>query len=95
MAPKPLKTNFFKLYFAAAQFTPKGQIYVYYNSRPLYSPAVFDEDRYYFSLPKNLEEKLIAGELIADFSYTELPFAMGTSKHMKTPCSIILSDRYE
>ena len=62
----------------------------------MYSPATFERDRYSFALPKNLEEKMIAGDLIADFKYVELPERMLVGgKRIKVPDSIILEDRYE
>lgn len=69
---------------------------VFYKGRPLYCPATFEKDRYYFTLPKNLEEKMIAGELFADFAYADLPqcFLIG-GKRLRYPSSITLSDRYE
>jgi len=90
------RTNFFKLYFAAARVIPPSRIYLFYRGRPLYCPATFERDRYSFALPKNLEEKMIAGDLIADFKYAELPeaFRIG-GKRVRVPESILLEDRYE
>jgi len=96
MEYRPGRPNFFKLYFASARVTPPSRIYLFYNGRPLYSPAMFERDRYSFALPKNLEEKMLAGELFADYKYTDLPrdiFVDG--KRVKVPDSIILLDRYE
>ena len=90
-----MRSDFFKLYFAASRYRPPSQIYIFYNRRPLYTPAFFERDRYRFVLPRELEEKMQAGELIADFSFTELPLDQDIGKRMATPCSIILSDRYE
>ncbi len=88
--------DFFKLYFAAPKILPPSQIYIYYNGRPLYCPAVFKKDRYAFALPKNLEEKMLAGELIADFAYADLPRgAYLAGRRVRIPESIVLSDRYE
>ena len=89
------KQRFFKLYFATRGGRPSPRIFIYYDRRPLAIPAVFEKDRYYFRLPLGLEEKMIAGELIADFSYAESPTEIGVGKTLKTPCSLILSDRYD
>jgi hypothetical protein len=90
------RPNFFKLYFAAAKVLPPSRIYLFYRGRPLYCPATFERDRYSFALPKNLEEKMIAGELIADFKYVELPDIMRVGgKRVRVPGSIVLEDRYE
>jgi len=90
-----MRSDFYKLYFGVSKYRPPGQLYIFYNRRPLYRPAFFDKDRYRFVLPRGLEEKMLAGELIADFSYTELPLDMSKVKRSPTPCSIILSERYE
>ena len=96
MVYKPGRPCFFKLYFAAPKIIPPSRIYLFYKGRPLYCPATFDCDRYSFALPKNLEEKMIAGELFADFNYTELPRNfMADGKRVRIPGSIVLSDRYE
>ena len=95
MSVRSHQQSFYKLYFATSGSRPSPRIYMYYGCKPLYLPAVFDKDRYYFRLPRQLEEKMLAGELIADFTYAELPLQLGASTRIKTPCSIILSDRYE
>jgi hypothetical protein len=95
MTVRSKKQSFFKLYFATGGYHPSPRIYIYYDRKPLYVPAIFEKDRYYFRLPRSLEEKMMAGDLIADFSYTEIPHQTNLSKRMNTPCSIILSDRYE
>jgi hypothetical protein len=90
------RTSFFKLYFSAQKVTPPSRIYLYYNGRPLYCPAMFDRDRYSFALPKNLEEKMVAGELFADLRYIDLPEHLVISgKRVRVPESIVLCDRYE
>ena len=91
----PKKQEFFKLLSITGPDSPRERIYVYYRSRPLYSPAYFDRDRYYFGLPLDLREKMIAGELIADFNYLEWPMDGVLSMRARTPCSILLSDRYD
>jgi len=75
---------------------PPSRIYLYYKGRPIYRPATFESDRYSFALPKNLEEKMIAGELFADFNFAVLPnsFVAG-GRPVRVPESITLSDRYE
>jgi len=89
------KTDFFKLYYAVPKITPPSRIYLYYYGRPLYCPAVFETDRYAFALPKNLEEKMLAGDLIADFAYAAVPRGMFyAGKRVRIPESIVLSDRY-
>lgn len=90
------KPDFFKLYFGSPKILPPTRIYLYYNGRPLYCPAIFQKDRYAFALPKNLEEKMLAGDLIADFNYTDVPrgLVFGETR-VKIPESIMLSDRYE
>jgi len=96
MEYRPGRPSFFKLYFAANKLTPPSRIYLFYNGRPLYSPATFERDRYSFALPKNLEEKMIAGKLIADFNYVDVPSGMPVGgRPVKVPGSIILADRYE
>ena len=96
MEYKPNRPDFFKLYFAVTKVTPPSRIYLYYNGRPLYCPAVFQRDRYSFALPKNLEEKMLAGELFADFRYTGLPGDLVVGgKRIRVPESIVLHDRYE
>ena len=91
-----IKPDFFKLYFGPPKVLPPSRIYLYYRGRPLYCPAVFAKDRYAFALPKNLEEKMIAGELIADFRYVDVPRGVVTGeKRLKVPEAIVLSDRYE
>lgn len=96
MEYRPRRTNFFKLYFAAPKVLPPSRIYLFYRGRPLYCPATFELDRYSFALPKNLEDKMIAGELIADFKYVDLPERMLVGgKRVRVPGSIILEDRYE
>lgn len=96
MEYRPGRTNFYKLYFAAARVTPPSRIYLFYRGRPLYCPAIFERDRYSFALPKNLEEKMIAGDLIADFKYVDLPSGMLVGGiRIRVPDSIILEDRYE
>ena len=96
MEYRPGRTSFFKLYFAAARVTPPSRIYLFYRGRPLYCPAMYDHDRYSFALPRNLEEKMIAGELIADFKYVDLPEPMLVGeKRVRVPESIILEDRYQ
>lgn len=89
------KPNFFKLYFGPPKILPPSRIYLYYKRRPLYCPAVFEKDRYAFALPKNLEDKMLTGDLIADFDYADAPRgAFVTGSRVKIPASIILSDRY-
>lgn len=93
---KGSKPDFFKLYFGPPKILPPSAIYLYYNGRPLYGPAVFDKDRYAFALPKNLAEKMRAGELVADFHYADFPRgAFFGGKRVRIPESIVLSDRYE
>ena len=96
MEHRPGRSNFYKLYHASSKVTPPSRIYLFYMGRPLYCPATFERDRYSFALPKNLEEKMLAGELIADFNYAELPdrFLIG-GRRVRVPDSIILEDRYE
>jgi hypothetical protein len=88
-----MSTDFFKLYFAAGRSTPPNQLYIFYGKRPLYRPAVFERDRYRFGLPQGLAEKMMAGDLIADFCYSELPVLSACAKPKEVPCSIILSNR--
>ncbi len=96
MEYKAGRASFFKLYFAASKVIPPSRIYLFYKGRPLYCPATFDRDRYSFALPKNLEEKMIAGELIADFHYVDMPSDLLVGgKRVRVPDSIILDDRYE
>jgi len=96
MEYRPGRPNFFKLYFAAQTVTPPSRIYLYYNGRPLYCPAMFERDRYSFALPRNLEEKMIAGELFADFRYADLPSDLVVGgKRVRVPESIVLCDRYK
>ena len=96
MEYRPGRTNFFKLYFAAPRVIPPSRIYLFYRGRPLYCPATFDHDRYSFALPKNLEDKMIAGKLIADFKYVEQPERLRVGgKRVRVLESIILDDRYE
>ena len=93
---RPGRPNFFKLYFASPKIIPPSRIYLFYKGRPLYCPATFEKDRYSFALPKNLEEKMLAGELFADFRYTDLPREMlAGGNRVRVPDSIILTDRYE
>ena len=90
------KADFFKLYFGAPSIIPPSRIYIYYKGRPLYCPAVYEKDRYSFALPKGLDDKMRAGELIADFTYADLPSgAYFAGKRLRVPQSIFLSDRYE
>ncbi|HYJ92636.1 MAG TPA: hypothetical protein VEV84_15105 [Pyrinomonadaceae bacterium] len=96
MTFKAGRKNFYKLYFAAPKILPPSTIYLYYRGRPLYSPAMFERDRYVFALPKNLEEKMLAGELFADFTYADTPSAFRVEgKRVRVPGAILLSDRYE
>jgi hypothetical protein len=89
------KPNFFKLYFGSRKILPPSRIYLYYKGRPLYCPAMFEKDRYAFALPKNLEEKMLTGDLIADFDYKDAPRgAFLDGSRVKIPASITLSDRY-
>jgi hypothetical protein len=88
------KPNFYKLFFRRSDTPPPDQIYLFHKGMPLYTPATFRDDRYVFVLPKNLEDKMLAGALVADFSYTELSQSV-VNKHAKIPVFIVLSDRYE
>jgi hypothetical protein len=90
------RPSFFKLYFASSKVIPPSRLYLFYEGRPLYCPATFRTDRYSFELPRNLEEKMLAGELIADFSYEELSGRLLTGrKSPPVPGCIVLRDRYE
>jgi len=87
---------YYKVYFGSLKLPTNTQIYVYYRGIPLYSPATFFGDRYVFSLPVNLEHKMLAGQLIADFSYDVIPnWRRAREKPGGAPTSILLSDRYE
>lgn len=89
------RKSFFKLYTPRSECRPEPRIYVYYKGRPLYLPAVFENDRYVFRLPLNLLDKMMSGGLYADFNYTEMPYDDGLLKNRSmTPVSLVLSDRY-
>jgi len=83
-----------KIIFGNFKGVPRPEIYVYYRGLPLSRPATFEGDRYAFRLPVNLEEKLLAGGLIADFCYSEFPLNEKESKRAESPVSIVLSERY-
>jgi len=90
------RSSFFKLYFASSKIIPPSRIYLFYQGRPLYGQATFRNDRYSFELPRILEEKMLAGALIADFHYADLPGELIIARTCnRVPRSIVLSDRYE
>ena len=84
--------DFFKLYSPPKGRTPPSDISLFYRGRPLYVKAVFAHDRYLFRLPLNLREKMITGNMYADFV-----FAGEEKKRLGvlTPEALILSDRYD
>ena len=83
--------EFFKLFTPPSGRKPQDRITVFYRGVPLYTKAVFEDDRYSFQLPLNLRDKMITGNLYADLCYSESKEAPRKS----TPVSLILSDRYE
>ena len=89
------RQTFYKLVFGTFKAPLQKQLRIYFNGIPLHVPARFEIDRYVFPLPLNLAEKLLAGELIADFSFAELSETLDLhGKSSESPTSIILSERY-
>jgi hypothetical protein len=84
--------EFFKLFTPPSGRKPYHLITVFYRGVPLYTKAVFENDRYSFQLPLNLRDKMITGNLYADLCYSE---GKETARKSSTPISLILSDRYE
>ncbi len=84
--------DFFKLYTPPKGRIPHRNIYLYYRGRPLYATAVFDNDRYMFRLPLNLREKMITGNIYADFNFVS---EENRRTRSLTPEALILSDRYD
>ena len=84
--------KFYKLYTPPAGRKPETKISVYYRGLPLYADAVFEEDRYSFKLPLNLSDKMITGNLCADLCYAARTRGVAP---IRTPVSLILSDRYD
>jgi len=83
--------KFYKLVFGSFRSTPH-QLPIFFEGIPLHFPAKFDGDRYIFSLPLNLAEKMVAGELIADFCYSEVKNRPNETSN--SPTFILLSERY-
>ncbi|MGH9947340.1 MAG: hypothetical protein ACRD6X_09085 [Pyrinomonadaceae bacterium] len=87
--------TFHKLLLVGQKCLPGSEIYVFFNGYPLPRRAVFRGDRYSFPLPIELKEKMIAGNLIADFSYAPFPDDPWLSgQPAQAPTSIVLSERY-
>ncbi len=87
-------TKFEKIIFGAIRGIPRNEIYVYFNGMPLFARARFEGDRYSFLLPKNLKDKMLSGQLIADFTYTDRPGDIHRTPTAATPTAIVLSERY-
>lgn len=90
MAKHGIQT-FYKLLFGSFRFVPE-RLPIFYGSVPLHFTARFDGDRFVFSLPLNLAEKMHAGGLFADLCYSDIE--TGTGDTYKSPTSIILRERY-
>ena len=87
--------KFFKLYSPPTGRRPKHRIDLYYKGMPLYTKAVFENDRYIFQLPLNLSDKMMTGDLYADLCFSA-GFSEGPKiSHSPTPVSLVLSDRYD
>lgn len=84
--------DFFKLYSPPSGRTPPSNISLYYRGVPLYAKAVFAHDRYLFRLPVNLREKMITGNMYADFVFSSEEKRRVSDP---TPEALILSDRYD
>ena len=84
--------EFFKLFTPPSGRKPQDRITVFYRGVPLYTKAVFENDRYSFQLPLNLRDKMVTGNLYADLCYSE---GKENPRKSPTPVSLILSDRYE
>lgn len=87
--------SFFKFYVPNIGARPNQKIAIYYKSVPLHYPAEFAADRYVFRLPKNLADKLLAGDLCVDFSISEYPDAGASPKYFSNiPRCLVITDRY-
>lgn len=84
---------FFKLYTPPKGSIPNQNLDLYYQGRPLYSTAVFSADRYVFQLPLNLRDKMINGNMHADFHF--VCGQHGETRNSSMPDALILSDRYD
>lgn len=84
--------KFYKLYTPPAGRKPEARISVMYRGVPLFTAAVFEDDRYSFQLPLNLSDKMITGNLYADLLFSDQK--TGAVRH-RTPVSLVLSDRYD
>ena len=88
------RQQFYKLIFSPSRSANRERIYLFYRGVPLVSQAEFAGDRYVFQLPKNLEEKMMAGDPIADLCFSEAPDpGPARSLRTKVPACILLSDR--
>ena len=79
---------FFKLYHPQHPSRAKREIDIQYYETQIEAKAVFHDDRYTFSLPPELDQKMMAGEIEADFRLA--PSADLTP----APVCLVLTDRY-
>ena len=86
-------TTFYKLIYGQFRSRPRSELGIFYEGIPLYFKARLAGDRYVFHLPLNLAEKLLGGNLVADFGYSDLTGGQDTIS--KSPTSILVSERYE
>jgi hypothetical protein len=79
--------KYFKLY-TRKDFLLWESIDIFYGDKPVNTKAIFDGDRYTFSLPPELDEKMITGDLEADFLFDN------NKGRSTVPVSLVLTDRY-
>lgn len=80
--------TYFKLYSPRNRSRAKRVIDIVYHDERVEAKAVFDGDRYRFSLPPDLDQKMITGELEADFKFAP------AADTVPAPVSLVLFDRY-
>jgi hypothetical protein len=82
---------YFKLYCPPEQSRARKAIDIFYYDNAIKGKAVFKGDRYAFSLPPDLDQKMVTGSLEADLRYR------GVESSGQTPLLpelLVLTDRY-
>jgi|RhiMethySRZTD1v2_1073278.scaffolds.fasta_scaffold222430_2 hypothetical protein len=90
---KRKRTTFYKLIYGQFNSKPSRELGIFYEAYLSLFQGAACGARYAFHLPLNLAEKLLGGNLIADFGYSDVSDSFDTIS--KSPTSILLSERYK
>jgi hypothetical protein len=81
--------SYFKLYSPGSRVRAKREIDILYRDRSVGAKAEFTGDRYRFTLPPELDTKMIYGDLEASFKLAP------AADFVPAPVALVLSDRYK